>query len=111
MANASEEVHSRIGGLAMHSGTTSLLGTKVQKKEVDTMDGKKQEFVDELFEYLKEQGVNPRKQVKCGERIADIVTDDTVYEVVANVDAEVIRSEIPHVLACRNELDPRLMAV
>ena len=72
------------------------------------MVGKKQQLVDELFEYLKEKGANPRKLVTAGNRIADIVTDEAVYEVVANADAEVIQTAVPHVLASRNELDPSL---
>ena len=59
------------------------------------MDGSKQDFVTLLFDQLVMRDMNPRKEVKAGSGVADIVTDEAVYEVVANTLAQRNRTHKP----------------
>ena len=75
------------------------------------MTGTKREMVELLFQQLVKRGTNPRRDVKAGNGVADIVTDEAVYEVVAVASADVILGAIPHVLGLRHAVNPDLKAV
>lgn len=68
-------------------------------------------IITKLAEQLRRRGVNPRVQVRAGDRVADIVTDTAVYEVRAMLTADVLRDAIRQVQVARDALDPSLKMV
>lgn len=56
--------------------------------------------------YLREKGLNPRRQVQCWCGTADIVTDDAIYEVKKNLDRESLFRAIGQVLLYRMAINP-----
>lgn len=60
---------------------------------------------------LAEQGKAPRRQVACAAGIADIVTNEAVYEVKAVLSRDAMFSAVGQVLMYRAAINPALLAI
>jgi len=64
-----------------------------------------------LADQLRRRGVNPRLQVRAGDRIVDIVTETAVYEVRSPLTETALAAAIPDIQTARDVLDPALKMV
>lgn len=63
------------------------------------------EIITRLEDQLRRRGVNPRLQVRAGDRIVDIVTDTAIYEVREPLTETALVATIPVIQTARNALD------
>lgn len=69
------------------------------------------ELEDDIARSLAENGLTVHRQVSCVDGIADIVTNDAIYEIKEPLTRDSFFKAIGQVLIYRNALNPRLRAV
>lgn len=70
------------------------------------------EIEDALFAQLKSAGKHPRREFRCHAGVADIVSDDAVYEIKASLSCpDSVFKAVGQVILYRRVIDPSRRAV
>lgn len=81
------------------------------KNNRETPKGKEKRLELEFGKLLSDQGIAVKHQVKCAHGIADIVTDDAIYEIKASLSRSNIFRAASQVLLYRNCINPEAKAI